>query len=119
MADEDAVDTFYVDLGKKIRAVRDQRSVTQASLANATGLTRSSIANLEAGRQRVPVHTLAAIAASLGTSLDDLAPVSQLGADGVEAREVQREDLDRFSETALRFVHDGLNTLASTRRGAS
>lgn len=58
--------------GAAISAARRAAGLTQAQLAEIAGLTRSSIANTEAGRQRIPSTTLAAIAARLGTTTSQL-----------------------------------------------
>lgn len=115
MLTEDAVDAFYVELGARIRALRQEANGTQASLGAATGLTRSSIANLEAGRQRIPAHTLAAIAASLDKTLDELVPEPGAKEDSIKGRDGQREDLERYSDTALGFVRDGLSNSSAAR----
>jgi transcriptional regulator with XRE-family HTH domain len=48
--------------------------MTQDDLGQALGLTRASIANLEAGRQRVPVHTLVAASVALALPVEQLIP---------------------------------------------
>ncbi len=48
--------------------------LTQAELGGAVGLTRTSITNIERGRQRILVHTLFEIAAELGIEPRDLLP---------------------------------------------
>lgn len=58
--------------GAAIQAARLAAGLTQQQLADIAGLTRSSIANTEAGRQRVPSTTLATIAATLGTTTSQL-----------------------------------------------
>jgi transcriptional regulator with XRE-family HTH domain len=59
-------------LGDQVQQARTRRDVTQQELAGIVGVTRSSIANLEAGRQNVPYATLAAIAAALGQTVAEL-----------------------------------------------
>lgn len=65
---------FYLDFGRRVRAAREASALTQQGLADALGLTRSSVANIEAGRQRVLLHVPAAIAAATGAALADLNP---------------------------------------------
>ena len=55
-----------------IRQWRQQRGMTQASLAQAVGRSRSSIAEYEAGRKGVPHPVLWAIARVLGVRVDAL-----------------------------------------------
>lgn len=59
-------------IGGGIAAVRRMRGLRQEDLAAAAGLTRSSIANIESGRQDTTVTTLLAIAAVLGVGPDFL-----------------------------------------------
>lgn len=53
-------------LGKTIKALRKMRGMTQAQLATAAGLERTSITNIETGKQTLSVQTINAIAAALG-----------------------------------------------------
>jgi transcriptional regulator with XRE-family HTH domain len=60
---------LYDALGRRIQAAREERGVTQQQLADAAGLTRTSITNVEAGRQRTPLHVLVAISQALDVPL--------------------------------------------------
>ncbi|HEX5566724.1 MAG TPA: helix-turn-helix transcriptional regulator [Streptomyces sp.] len=60
------MDGLYAALGQRLLAARRRRGVTQQELADAVGLTRASVANIEAGNQRIQVHTLIAAAQALG-----------------------------------------------------
>lgn len=64
---------FYIALGRRIADVRQAR-MTQDELAKAVSLSRTSIINIEKGRQQVLVHTLASISRVLGVSPDKLLP---------------------------------------------
>lgn len=63
---------MYNTVGRNIARARHDRGLTQADLAVAVGLTRGSLTNIEAGRQRTPLHTTIAIAQALGVGLEDL-----------------------------------------------
>lgn len=52
-------------LGVRIRERRRQLGLTQGALALRAGLSRPSIANLEAGRQNVGLRQLVSVAAAL------------------------------------------------------
>ena len=67
---------IYKSLGRQIRARRLALDLSQEHLAARVELTRTSIANLEAGRQRIRVDTLLDLAAALGVSVVDLLPPS-------------------------------------------
>ena len=71
---DEAVDQLYEAIGDRIRAARARSRMTQIELAQRVGLTRSSIANVEAGRQRAMIHALLQIADVLGVSLGELVP---------------------------------------------
>lgn len=48
--------------------------MTQDQLGKAVGLTRTSVVNIEKGRQKVPLDTLYEIARALGTTVHSLLP---------------------------------------------
>ena len=52
-------------VGLRVKRRRKTLGYTQAQVAEAVGLSRASIANLETGRQDCPITTLHAIANSL------------------------------------------------------
>ena len=68
---------FYLLLGRQLATVRRDRKITQDRLAAAVGLSRTSIANVEAGRQALAVHTLVAFASVLGKNPEELIPLTK------------------------------------------
>ncbi|WP_433081604.1 helix-turn-helix domain-containing protein [Dactylosporangium sp. CA-052675] len=77
-ASNEAIDRFYADVGQRIRDARAESGATQSQVAARAGLTRSSIANIEAGRQRVPLHVLAMVAEVLGVEPQSLFSIEML-----------------------------------------
>jgi transcriptional regulator with XRE-family HTH domain len=71
---EPKFDQFYREFGRRVRSVRENAGITQAQLASAIGLTRSSVANLEAGRQKVLLHVLIVMAELLQVEPSELLP---------------------------------------------
>ena len=65
---------FYVGIGDKIKKVRTKRDYSQDDLAKFLDLTRTSVVNIEKGRQRPPIHTLFEIASFLNVPVEDLFP---------------------------------------------
>lgn len=65
---------IYSMLGRLIGQARSERGVTQEVLAVQVGLTRSSITNIEAGRQRIQLHVFLEIAAALDVPPEQLLP---------------------------------------------
>lgn len=74
----------YEEIGKRILELRRQRprKLSQQALADAVGISRASVVNVERGRHRVQIHVLYEIARVLGVEPRDLLPplTSSLGA---------------------------------------
>lgn len=68
------IDPIYVDLGEEIRKRREALGMTQSALAKSLGLARTSITNIEGGRQPLQVHQLYRMAAVLRAGVTDLLP---------------------------------------------
>lgn len=66
--------SFYADLGENIARARRAARMTQDQLALRVGLSRTSITNIERGRQPVQVHLLATLADILGVTFAELIP---------------------------------------------
>lgn len=65
---------YYRDLGQRISVARRKRGLTQEGLASLVGLTRTSMVNIEKGRQKVLAHTLMRLSQSLQMKAEELAP---------------------------------------------
>jgi transcriptional regulator with XRE-family HTH domain len=68
----DANRKFYATIGGRIAKARTGRQMTQEALAIKASLTRTSIINIEKGRQQILVHTLVDIAQALQIPVNDL-----------------------------------------------
>jgi transcriptional regulator with XRE-family HTH domain len=68
------LDKFYLDLGENIKNLRLKRGYSQEELAIFLDLTRTSVVNIEKGRQRPPIHTLYEIANFLNVHMSELFP---------------------------------------------
>lgn len=62
-------DLIYLRVGLRIKELRSLARITQFELAEAVGVSRASIANIEAGRQRTPLFTYVLIANVLGVTM--------------------------------------------------
>ena len=67
-------DNVYIEIGKRIAAARVASGMTQAELAEAISLSRTSVTNIEVGRQKILVHMLLEIAALLRVEVSKLLP---------------------------------------------
>ena len=65
---------LYKAVGQRIRRIREEHQLTQAELASLVSLTRSSITNIEQGRQKLLLHTLYDIANALVVKPSHLLP---------------------------------------------
>lgn len=69
-------ENFYKKLGQRIREARTRSGLTQQELAAKVELTRSSVTNIELGRQKLLVHALVEIADALQIAPDQLLPTA-------------------------------------------
>ena len=76
MTDEMASRLFII-IGEKIKRYRKNLSQTQEDLAEKTGLSRASIANIETARQHPTIETLWDIAIALETDPHNLLPSTE------------------------------------------
>jgi len=67
-------DELYRGVGRKIRQTRENAHLSQNLLAKRLGISRTSMVNIEAGRQRAPLHLLWQIAELLETKVTLLIP---------------------------------------------
>lgn len=67
-------ETIYAIVGNNISKFRHDRKLTQEKLAQAISLDRSSVSNIEQGRQKILLHNLYDIATALGVEPSDLLP---------------------------------------------
>jgi transcriptional regulator with XRE-family HTH domain len=74
---------IYAKVGAAIRSKRDELGMTQVSLADRTGLSRTSITNIEKGGQSILLHQLVDIARALRADPRDF--LADLDHDDVEA----------------------------------
>ena len=71
--------SINIAFGKKLAEKRRESGITQADLGRRVGLVRTTIANLEAGRQSVSLPLLYRIVQSLGNDLASFLPPIETG----------------------------------------
>lgn len=99
-------DNFYKQVGARVRELRGAK-LTQEELAKASGLSRASIVNIEAGRQKLLLHNLFGISKALGVS-----PTEFIG----PLEQIALSDIDLSSAgDAADFVQVALQKLAQQR----
>ena len=72
---------LYIEFGKRVRSARGKAGLTQEMLASRIGLSRTSVTNIEKGRQKVSLDMVYTVAKALGvdpvTFLPEAAGVKQ------------------------------------------
>jgi transcriptional regulator with XRE-family HTH domain len=108
---------LYQMVGERVKRARKAAGLSQAKLAKKLGMSRTSVVNIEAGRQRPPLHVLWNIAEHVRTEpallvprLDEYEAIGKpvkLDADTIEQIEraasgdpATRRDLTRFIANA-------------------
>lgn len=92
-------DGLYRILGERLRHQRVQMNMTQTRLAEEAGLLRTAVTNIEAGRQRPPLHTLYKLAHVLRAEVSELLPEAS---EVVENLPVQLDRVGRIQEVPPR-----------------
>ena len=62
------IEAIYLAFGVRIRMIRETLGLSQAELAKRVGLERTSVVNIEGGRQRVLVDDIEKFARALGVT---------------------------------------------------
>jgi transcriptional regulator with XRE-family HTH domain len=65
---------IYKRLGELVHRHRERMGKSQADLGKDIGLSRASVANIETGRQRIPLHHLYRLARALRVEAHTLLP---------------------------------------------
>jgi transcriptional regulator with XRE-family HTH domain len=68
------VDRLYKQFGQLLRNLRTEAGLTQDEVAERVKLKRTSVTNIERGRQHIALHQLYLLAAAVGKSPSDLLP---------------------------------------------
>ena len=93
---------FYKEFGRLVREFRKAAGLSQTDLAAEIGLTRSSVSNIEKGRQKVVLHTFAALLDVLGKRPSELLPALKSEEEVVDRRVGELDsDLREFVERAI------------------
>lgn len=68
------IEPFYAEIGRRIQKLRNNKHLSQEALGLLLDppVTRASIANIEAGKQRILAHTLVQLAEALRAELTDI-----------------------------------------------
>ena len=104
----------YVAIGKRVRAARLKKGITQEELCNLTDISPSYASSIETGASKVALPTLIQIANALDTTVDSLlyditpALVNQYDADAKEILEDCTAEEREFLLALLRHAKEDL-----------
>jgi transcriptional regulator with XRE-family HTH domain len=90
---DDDLDAVLGAVGPRLRALRRQRDTTLAALAEATGISVSTLSRLESGQRRPTLELLLPLARAHGTAIDELVGAPQTGDPRVHLRATRRGDM--------------------------
>jgi len=91
-----------LDLGQKVRRLRESRNWSQAELARKAGVTKSAISTYEVGIRTPSADVVCAFAKVFGVSADYLLGIAERRAVEVEGLSERDEALVRELVAALR-----------------
>jgi transcriptional regulator with XRE-family HTH domain len=107
--------SFLSDFGSAVRRLRERRGMTQADLAERVGLGRTSMTNLESGKQNPPLSLLPTLARALGVDPERLIRETALPAEGDDiflASQVHDDQLRRWASQVIANSADVSETSA-------
>jgi transcriptional regulator with XRE-family HTH domain len=76
------MENLYREFGRALRERRRSAGFTQDDVAGRIGLSRTSVTNIERGRQHVTLHVLYALADAIGAKPAELLPDGALLVEG-------------------------------------
>lgn len=97
---------FYQQLGANIRGRRKALKLSQDALAKMVGLTRTSLTNIENGRQHPPLHTFCEIVDQLKVGVTELLPARNAAPAAVDVQAIAAPQVRDKSELA--FIVSGI-----------
>lgn len=119
---------FYRRLGRNIKMYRGK--VKQEAVAQVLGLTRISISNIENGKQRIQLHTLAQLASYLKIDVADFIPTSHQAFEKISNQlekhiakaEINSESMGKvadFVKLSVTTINDNANKLQHRKKTGS
>lgn len=104
------VNPIYAEIGKRIFEARNGK-MTQEQLADKISLKRTSITNIEKGKQQLLVHTLIDIAQKLEVEVNSLIPkASEKESIQVKNDKIQIKT-DKYPKKSMNWVNSALSKI--------
>ena len=98
--------SLYIEFGRLLREMRIGKKLTQLEVAEKVGLSRTSITNIELGRQQMPLHMLYLIANAVGVDPQILLPDKKFasGEAGLLTTKIESLELDDASKRWIQSI---------------
>lgn len=100
--------SFYKEFGKLLKDMRITAELTQSELAERVGLSRTSVTNIEVGRQKIPLHLLYELASSLGVEPAALLPKKE----NLSVQSILNENISEYLKDNSGLNHDSQGWLS-------
>ncbi|MGK5554501.1 helix-turn-helix domain-containing protein [Actinomadura kijaniata] len=91
-SDDTAIDAVLTEVGPRLKRIRTRRGMTLTALAEATGISKSTLSRLESGQRRPSLELLLPIARAHRVPLDELVGAPETGDPRVRLRPRRRDD---------------------------
>lgn len=102
---------FYLSVGNKIRVMRNEKGIDQETFAKKINLTRTSVINIEKGRQRPSLHQIWLMVQFLNISFVDLLPPPDLSSKIDIWKQKVEQKIDSHDDVKLQVI---LNFISAT-----
>ncbi len=113
---DDDLDAVLSAVGPRLRALRRERETTLSALAEATGISVSTLSRLESGQRRPTLELLLPLARAHGVQIDDLVRAPQTGDPRVHMRPVSRHGMTMIPLTRRAGGVQAYKLIIPTRR---
>jgi len=103
-------------IGERLRAIREQKEMSQGDIEDRTGLLRCYISRVEHGHTIPSIETLDKLTRALGVTMSELFSENRKAARPLELPEPKPEKLDRSSSNNLRRLTQAYQRMTPRHR---
>jgi len=115
---DDDLGAVLATVGPRLRALRRQRDTTLAALAEATGISVSTLSRMESGQRRPTLELLLPLARAHGVPIDELVGAPPTGDPRVHMRPVSRHGMTLIPLTRRPGGVQAYKLIIPVRRGS-
>lgn len=104
-SDQPVIEAFYINVGERVRLQRKKVGMDQETLSRHLNLSRTTIINIEKGRQRLSLEHAWLAAQVLGISIEDLLPPAGTKSVADWAKELQKTEVsDQAKKGVMKWI---------------